>query len=88
MRRHHHRALCITFRLRQFASVSLSARPFAIMDAATVSPAAADTTPDTPTCAVTVTGTDKISVEAAVSAATQLKADDCGLNDSLRSLLF
>ena len=70
MRRHRRRALCFTFRLRRFASASSSARAMAIMGRGMDFTVHAASTAATLTGAGTIiAGTNKICVEAVVSAA-------------------
>ena len=74
MRHHRRRALCITFRLRQFASVSSSARAMAIMGRGMDFTGHIGSTAATLIGAGTIITGTKVCVEAAVSAAAQVKA--------------
>jgi hypothetical protein len=74
MRRHRRRALCITFLLRQFASASSSARAMAISGRGMDFMVHTGSTAATLTGAGTVITGIKVCVEAAVSAAAQVKA--------------
>ena len=89
MRRHRRRALCFTFRLRQFASASSSAQAMAITGRGMDFTVHTGFTAVTPTGAGTiVTGTNQVCVEEAVSAATRVKADAGVLNGSPAQILF
>ena len=89
MRRHRRRALCFTFRLRQFASASSSARAMAIMGRGMDFTVHAASTAATLTGAGTIiTGTNQVCVEEAVSAAMQVKANAGVLNGSHAQILF
>jgi hypothetical protein len=70
MRRHRRRALCFTFRLRQFASASSSAQAMAIMGRGMdCTGHAASTAARLIGAGTVITGTNQVCVEAAVSAA-------------------
>ena len=72
MRRHHRRALCITFLRRQFASASSSARAMAITGRGTDFMVHAGSTAATLTGVGTIiTGANQVCVEAAMSVATR-----------------
>ena len=70
MRRHRRRALCFTFRLRQFASASSSAQAMAIMGRGMdFTGHAASTAARLIGAGTVITGTNQVCVEEAVSAA-------------------